>query len=111
MTTHMIETSAKVAEVEKIIVTLKRDGRFPREVDILKAIAEDYRAGGDGMADPAFNMLETLLRKIERTNGDPGHGALLDLARHVTKHWPVIRAALIARARKLSGDKSEPTGK
>lgn len=92
----------KLAEVDKIIVTLKRDGGFPHEVEILKSIAHDLRAGGEGVADPVFNILERMLRKIEQSQGEQDKGLLLDLARQVIKYWPVMRRALIEQARAKS---------
>lgn len=93
-----IPVEDQISEVEKIIVTLKRDGRFAHEIAILKSIAEDLRVGGIGMADPVYGMLEKMLRKIERAEQNQDQIVLLDLARQVIKYWPTIRAALIQKA-------------
>lgn len=100
MSVRVFTDKEKLAEVEKIIVMLKRDGSLPREVDILKAIAEDLRAKMPGAAGEAIEAIQSAMTQVAESKTYLGYSdaSLRNLARHILGCWPVIRTALIERA-------------
>ena len=101
MTLHIIREEEKLAEVERIVRSMKGfklhyDAR--RQIDVMVDIAKDIRARMNGSAPKAIEELERSLALIEASRNKFGaydNAALVRFAQDAIGFWPEIKAALI----------------
>lgn len=104
MTLHLFTDEEKLAEIDRIIRSMKEFKlKFSerRQIDIMISIAKDMRAKQPEAPSQALTEIERSLVAVERSKTRLGYDerTLIHLANDVIGYWPTLRAALLNQGR------------
>lgn len=94
MTLRLIDTRRKLAEVERVLIEQRTQGR---DVSTLSEVAKDLRAQMEGQPHVAFDHITRAVADAHTGERSPkGYDPekMLWIARTVLRHWPAVRQAL-----------------